>query len=72
MGKPVVDVLATALAQSRQTLNRLVAEKVELDAIIERESKQVERFEWLLSKVQQDYSYFATLQKMYDESRGRY
>jgi hypothetical protein len=67
VGKPVIQVLATALATSRQTLDRMVNEKLQLEAIIEREQKQVERFEWLLSKIQQDYSYFNTLQKMYDE-----
>lgn len=66
VARPVVQVLATALAQSRQTLDRLVAEKVELDAIIARENKQVERLEWLLERVQGDYSYFGTIEKMYE------
>jgi len=42
-------------------------EQRQLEAIIEREEKQIERFEWLLGKVQSDYSYFNTLQKIQDE-----
>jgi len=67
VGKPVIQVLATALATSRQNLDRLRHEQRQLEAIIEREEKQIERFEWLLGKVQSDYSYFNTLQKIQDE-----
>ena len=63
----MIQVLATALATSRQNLERLRYEQRELEAIIEREEKQIERFEWLLGKVQSDYSYFNTLQKIQDE-----
>lgn len=38
---PVIQVVATALAASRQTLNRLTAERTELDSLIVKEEKQV-------------------------------
>lgn len=59
-------MLATALGQSRATLERLNAEQTEIEQLIQREGKQVERLTWLLEKIQQDYSFFATLQKRFD------
>lgn len=66
---PLLQVLATALSQSRATLDRLVTEEAEIEALIQRERKQVERLEWLLQKVQQDYAFFDQLQQRFDEGR---
>lgn len=71
MADPLMQVLATALGQSRATLERLQVEEAEIEALIQRERKQVERLEWLLEKVQQDYSYFNTLQRRFEEEGRR-
>jgi hypothetical protein len=53
---------AAALAQ---------AEEAEIENLIQKEQKQVERLEWLLETVQKDYAYFNYLQQRFeDESRG--
>lgn len=68
---PMLQILATALGQSRSTLERLQAEEAEIENLIQKEQKQVERLEWLLETVQKDYAYFNYLQQRFeDESRG--
>lgn len=68
---PMLQILATALGQSRATLERLQAEEAEIENLIQRERKQVERLEWLLEKVQQDYAYFDSLQRRFEQSTQR-
>jgi hypothetical protein len=47
------------------------AEEAEIENLIQKEQKQVERLEWLLETVQKDYAYFNYLQQRFeDESRG--
>jgi chromosome segregation ATPase len=67
---PLLQVLATALGQSRATLERLQAEEAEIENLIQKERKQVERLEWLLEKVQMDYAYFNQLQKRFEDEAG--
>eukprot|EP00878_Enallax_costatus_P003048 GHUV01003247.1.p1 GENE.GHUV01003247.1~~GHUV01003247.1.p1 ORF type:complete len:165 (+),score=54.41 GHUV01003247.1:240-734(+) len=67
---PLLQILATALGQSRATLERLQAEEAEIENLIQKERKQVERMEWLLEKVQMDYAYFNQLQKRFDQEHG--
>lgn len=68
---PVIQVVATALNASRGTLQRITAERTELDSLIVKEQKQVERLEFLLEKLRSDYAYFTTLERMYEEGQGR-
>lgn len=67
---PLLQILATALGQSRATLERLQAEEAEIENLIQKERKQVERLEWLLEKVQMDYAYFNQLQKRFESEHG--
>lgn len=68
---PMLQILATALGQSRSTLERLQVEEAEIENLIQKEQKQVERLEWLLETVQKDYAYFNYLQQRFEEeSRG--
>eukprot|EP00775_Hariotina_reticulata_P001708 gene1708-2053_t len=48
---------------SRITLQRLQAEEAEIENLIQKEQKQVERLEWLMEKVHQDYAYFNGIEK---------
>jgi len=64
---PLMQIVATALGQARATLERLQAEEAEIENLIQRERKQVERLEWLLEKVQQDYAYFDSLQRRFEQ-----
>jgi hypothetical protein len=64
---PLIQILATALGQSRATLERLQAEESEIENLIQQERKQVERLEWLLQKIQGDYAYFNNLAKRFEE-----
>uniref|UniRef100_A0A383WFD1 Uncharacterized protein n=1 Tax=Tetradesmus obliquus TaxID=3088 RepID=A0A383WFD1_TETOB len=68
---PMLQILATALGQSRSTLERLQAEEAEIENLIQKEQKQVERLEWLLETVQKDYAYFNYLQQRFEEDSGR-
>jgi hypothetical protein len=46
------------------------AEEAEIENLIQKEQKQVERLEWLLETVQKDYAYFNYLQERFEaESR---
>jgi hypothetical protein len=45
------------------------AEEAEIENLIQRERKQVERLEWLLTKIQQDYAFFNSLQNRFDNER---
>jgi membrane-anchored protein YejM (alkaline phosphatase superfamily) len=46
-------------------------EEAEIENLIQKEQKQVERLEWLLETVQKDYAYFNYLQQRFEEeSRG--
>jgi hypothetical protein len=68
---PLIQILATALGQSRATLERLQAEEAEIENLIQQERKQVERLEWLLQKIQGDYAYFNNLQKRFEDDSSR-
>lgn len=46
------------------------AEEAEIENLIQKERKQVERLEWLLEKVQMDYAYFNQLQKRFEDEAG--
>jgi hypothetical protein len=63
-------VSATAAATNTRTVAThtilLQIEESEIENLIQRERKQVERLEWLLEKVQQDYAYFGSLQKRFE------
>lgn len=46
------------------------AEEAEIENLIQKEQKQVERMEWLLQTVQKDYAYFNYLQKRFEDETG--
>lgn len=46
------------------------AEEAEIENLIQKEQKQVERLEWLLETVQKDYAYFNYLQKRFEDETG--
>ncbi|KAG2497994.1 hypothetical protein HYH03_004253 [Edaphochlamys debaryana] len=63
---PMEELLATVLATSRHSLRRLNMIKNEVDAAIERETKQLERLEFALSKTQSDVAYYAALERRFN------
>ncbi|GIL72453.1 hypothetical protein Vretimale_4257 [Volvox reticuliferus] len=68
---PLEEVIATALGASQLHLRRLNLMKNEIEAAIERETKQVERLEFALSKAHSDIAYYKSLESMMAERKGR-
>ncbi|EFJ44783.1 hypothetical protein VOLCADRAFT_106241 [Volvox carteri f. nagariensis] len=64
---PLEEVIATALGASQLHLRRLTLMKNEIDAAIERETKQIERLGFALSKAQSDMAYYKSLEEMMAE-----
>ncbi|GIL43554.1 hypothetical protein Vafri_1253 [Volvox africanus] len=66
---PIEEVIATALGASQLHLRRLNLMKNEIEAAIERETKQVERLDFALSKAQSDIAYYKSLESMLEEQK---
>ncbi|GFR41318.1 hypothetical protein Agub_g2001 [Astrephomene gubernaculifera] len=66
---PLEEVIATALGASQLHLRRLNLMKNEIEAAIERETKQVERLAFALKKAESDVAYYKTLERMNEERK---
>ncbi|GLC67707.1 hypothetical protein PLESTF_000596800 [Pleodorina starrii] len=64
---PLEEVIATALGASQLHLRRLNLMKNEIEAAIERETKQIERLDFALAKTQTDVAYYKSLEAMMQE-----
>lgn len=65
----MAEVLFTALGSSRLNLRRLNLVRAEIETFIERETKQVERLEFALNKMENDEAYYKGLEKQLERER---
>eukprot|EP00798_Chlamydomonas_sp_ICE-L_P008176 gene8176-1432_t len=65
-GSNTENVLRDSLDATKVSYHRLVSVAMELDRAIERETTQIERLEFILTKSKSDRAYYNTLQKMVD------
>jgi hypothetical protein len=68
--RAVVEVLETALATSGMSLRRLMALQSTIEAEVASEHKQRERLRFLLDKLQRDYAYYNTLERLQHQKGG--